>query len=324
VSTRCITRRRTHPYLFSAVLVSLAVALAGCGNSGSGSSSAASSLAASSGAFPVTVTAANGSVALSAQPRRIVSLSPTATEMLYAVDAGSQVVAVDGYSNFPTQAPTTKLSSLQPNVEAIAGYRPDLVVASNDAAGMIAALGKVKIPVLLLPAATSLDAAYGQVTVLGTATGHTDKAASVVAETRRRVDAAVASVPKSKKPVTVYHELDPTYYSATSATFVGAVYTRFGLRNVADAAARSGAVKDYPQLSSEFVVSSAPDMVVLADTKCCKQTVATVSARPGWKRIPAVSSGAVVEVDDDTASRWGPRVAEFAEKIAAALKRRIG
>ena len=77
----------------------------------------------------MTVAASNGSVTIQAKPARIVSLSPTATETLYAVGAGGQVVAVDSDSDYPASAPVTKLSGLTPNVEAIAKYNPDLVIA---------------------------------------------------------------------------------------------------------------------------------------------------------------------------------------------------
>src|SRR5256885_1183694 len=77
--------------------------------------------------FPVTVKAANGKVTIRHRPRRIVSLSPTATEDLFTIGTGRQVVAVDSFSDYPKQTPRTKLSAYTPNVEAIAGYRPDLV-----------------------------------------------------------------------------------------------------------------------------------------------------------------------------------------------------
>ncbi len=139
-------------------------------------------------------------------------------------------------------------------------------------------------------------------------TGHDRKAAAVVAGMRKQIAAAVASVPKGSK-LTVYHELDPTYYSPTSKTFIGRVYALLGLRNIADAADKTGS--GYPQLSAEYIVSASPDLIVLADTICCGQTAATVAKRAGWGTIAAVKSGNVVGVSDDIASRWGPRVVEL-------------
>jgi iron complex transport system substrate-binding protein len=88
--------------------------------------------------------------------------------------------------------------------------------------------------------------------------------------------------------------------------------------NIADAAADADAA-GYPQLSGEYVVSENPDLIVLADTKCCEQTAATVAKRPGWGQIDAVANWDIVEADDDIASRWGPRTVDFVAVIADAL-----
>jgi len=265
--------------------------------------------------YPVSIAQpGGGTVTVERQPRRIVSLSATATEMLFAIDAGAQVVAVDDQSNYPANAPMTKLSGFTPNVEAIAGYTPDLVVASDDIGGLVHGMQALHVPVLLEPAAKTLDDSYAQIQQLGAATGHPMEAASLIAKMRSEVRTFEATLAKSTRPLRVYHELDNTYYSATSATFIGQVYKLFGLTNIADGA--TGGAPDYPQLSAEYIVSSNPDLIVLADTKCCNQTLSSVAARPGWGGINAVKSGQVVNVDDDIASRWGPRIIDFIETIA--------
>ncbi len=266
--------------------------------------------------FPVTVTEPDGSsVTIAHQPRHIVSLSPTATEMLFAVGAGPQVIAVDDQSNYPVNAPKTKLSGFTPNLEAIAAYTPDLVVASDDVSGLVHGMQALNIPILIEPAAKTVDDSYLQINQLGIATGHSAEADSLVSKMRSQIKAFVALVahPQSRQ-LKVYHELDNTYYSATSATFIGQVYRLLGVTNIADGAA--GGAPDYPQLSAEYIVSSNPDLIVLADTKCCNQSLSTVAARPGWSVISAVKSGQVVGVDDDVASRWGPRLIDFLQAVA--------
>jgi iron complex transport system substrate-binding protein len=248
---------------------------------------------------------------------RIVSLSPSATEDLFAVGAGKQVVAVDSYSTYPANAPRTKLSAYSPNAEAIAKYRPDLVVISNDMNHIVAQLGKLHIPVLIEPAAANLKGVYAEIEQIGKATGHVAGAAQVVAKTKRRVAAIVRSVPRPSTPLSVYHELDQTYYSVTSHTFIGQMYTLLGLRNIAD---KASATSDYPQLSAEYIIASDPDLIVLADTVCCGQNRATVSARPGWSTIKAVKTGEIVAVNDSIASEWGPRVVLFLKAVASAVK----
>jgi iron complex transport system substrate-binding protein len=267
-----------------------------------------------SAGFPLVIKSGDGSsLTITHEPGRIVSLSPSATEMLFAIGAGKQVVAVDDQSNYPPSAPITKLSGFQPNVEAIAGYTPDLVVASDDTGGLVRGLSAVGVGTLLEPAAKGLNDSYAQIRQLGQATGHVAEATALLAKVQRDVASIVASVSKPKRQLTVYHELDDSYYSATSKTFIGQLYVLLGLHNIADRA--SGAAPDYPQLSSEFIVSANPDLIVLADTKCCKQSLQTVAARPGWDSIAAVKTGEVIGVDDDVASRWGPRVVDFLRAI---------
>jgi iron complex transport system substrate-binding protein len=238
--------------------------------------------------------------------------------MLFAVDAGDQVKAVDSTSNYPKGVPTTDLSSFTPNAEAIAKYDPDLVVLSDDLNGIVTSLDALKVPTLLLGAAKTLDDSYEQIATLGQATGHTDKADQVVADMQKRIKAAVASVPASAKGLKVYHELDPTFYSAASSTFIGGIYSMFGLKNIADGAPDPAG--GYPQLSAEYIVGQAPDLIVLADTECCEQTAETVAQRPAFATIPAVQNKKILAADDDVASRWGPRVADFAESVAGVLK----
>jgi len=283
---------------------------ASCGPSGTSGTS-------NGDTFPLTLNSAAGRVTIPHRPARIVSLSATATEDLFAVGAGSQVVAVDKYSDYPANAPVTSLSGFQPSVEAIAGYRPDLVVVSDDTNGIAGQLGRLSIPTLVEPPAGDLDGVYAQLDQLGRATGHATQAASTVSNLRHQVRSILESVPSTNRPLSVYHELDQTYYSATTHTFIGQVYRQLGLRDIADSAPGSN---PYPQLSSEYVISANPDLIVLADTVCCSQNLVTVKARPGWSSIAAVKNGAVVPVEDEIASEWGPRIAQFMQAVVSELK----
>jgi iron complex transport system substrate-binding protein len=294
----------------------LLVALVGAGCSRSASEQGGARDQAPAG-FPVTLDTPTGKVEIAQRPTRVVSLSPTATEMLFAINAGDQVVAVDDNSNYPPNAPTTKLSGYQPNVEAIAGYRPDLVVFSTDVGDLAASLRRLAIPAVGLPAATRLDDSYAQIQQLGKATGHTAEAEGLVTAMRSEIQQIVATA-KLERPLTYYHELDKNLFSATSKTFIGQLYTQLGLQNIADKADKEGS--GYPQLSPEYVVKADPDVIFLADTKCCAQSAETVAARAGWEEVRAVKDGAVVGLDDDVASRWGPRVVDFLRVIAAKLK----
>ncbi len=246
---------------------------------------------------------------------RIVSISTVATEMLFAIDAGDRVVAVDSMSNYPAEAPTTDLSGYQPNVEAILGFAPDLVVLSYDPGDVVAGLEAAGVATLLQGAAYTLADTYDQITALGAITGDVDEAAALVAGMQSEMAELAASVQERDEPLSYYHELDDTLYTVTSSTFIGEVYALAGLVNAADAADPDGASWGYPQLSAEYLLDADPDLIFLADTRCCSQTAVTVAERPGWETLTAVTNGTVIELDDDVASRWGPRIVHLLRVI---------
>lgn len=314
-----------------AVIVALALVLAACGNddgdvasSGDAATSEETTEATETASeedestFPVTVSVAGTDTTIEAEPQAIVSLSPSATEMLFAIGAGEQVIAVDDFSTFPEDAPITDLSGFDPNLEAIVGYEPDLVILSGDSNDVVAGLAAVDVPTIVLDAAVTIDDTYTQMEVLGAATGHVGDAAEAVAGIRSDIEELVAQVPERDEPLTYYHELDDTLFSVTSDTFAGEVYALAGLENIADGADGAADAGGYPQLSAEFIIDADPDLVFLADTKCCGQDATTVAARPGWADMTAVRQGAIVELDDDIASRWGPRIVDFLEAIVEA------
>lgn len=251
---------------------------------------------------------------------RIVSLSPTATEMLYAIGAGDQVVAVDSYSTFPaeTASKVTKMSAFEPNAEAILGYTPDVVLISNDTNKISEQLiaGNPKLQVWTGAAAATLDDVYKQITELGTLTGRDEDAETLIESMKARIAKATENISAPMSPKSYFYELDNTLYSLTSNTFVGALLKPFGFTNIADGVE---AGNDYPQLNAEVIAKANPSIIFLADTKCCAQNAAEVSKRPGWAGIDAVKNGQIVELDDDVASRWGPRVVDLVEQFAAAI-----
>jgi len=320
------------PALAAVAVVSAAAALAGCASAastpaGTASSPAASSPAAAAGSsFPVTVTASNGLVTIKARPVRIVSLAPTATEDLYAVGAGPQVVAVDQNSDYPPGVPVTKLSGLTPNLEAIARYRPDLVISYQNANGLVTGLGKLGIPVLIEPAAATLADAYAQIGQIGQATGHPAQARRVVATMKAQIAGYVRQAGSSHPGVTYYWELTANpFYSVTSSTFIGQIVGLFGLKSIADAADKASD-GGYPELSEEYIIKAQPRIIFLADNQAADggQTPAVVSKRPGWSAIPAVQDHEVIGLNDDIASRWGPRLPQLVAEIAQAVERASG
>jgi iron complex transport system substrate-binding protein len=252
---------------------------------------------------------------------RIVSLSPTATEMLFAIGADGPLVAVDDQSNYPPQVldKPHDLSGYQPNVEAIAAIKPDLVLIGDDSSGLSKQLQALGLATWVGPAASSFDDVYTQIEQLGALTGHIGEAAQLVSQMQTEISAAVAAAPKPSKPMTYYHELDNTYYSITKNTFIGQVYALFGLQSIADTQQVSS---DYPQLSAESIITADPDFIFLADGGF-GESPATVAARPGWANLKAVTAGNVVVVDADISSRWGPRIVDYIKNIASVVGKTV-
>jgi iron complex transport system substrate-binding protein len=309
----------------TAGVLAVAALLVGCGSTTSNSAPASTPTGTPTGTtgFPMTVTASNGNVTIKAKPDRIISLSPTATEDLYAVGAGHQVVAVDSDSDYPKNAPVTSLSALTPNVEAIAKYRPDLVIASQDTGGLVTGLTKLGVPVLIEPAAATLASAYGQIDQIGQATGHLAQAQRTVSSMRSRITADVRRAGAGHKDLTYYWELSASpYYSVTSQTFIGQVVGLFGLKNIADAANKASD-GGYPELTEEYIVTARPEIIFLADNQAADggQSPAVVARRSGWAAIPAVKDDDIIGLNDDIASRWGPRLPQLVAAIAQAVER---
>lgn len=310
------------------LVAAMALAIAACSSDDSGDTTTetpaeTTTTTEADDGFPVTISTPGGDVTIEAKPERIVSMSATSTEVLFAIGAGGQVVAVDSFSNYPDEAPTTDLSAFTPNVEAIADYDPDLVFISFDPGDLVAGLEALGIPTVLHGTAFSLDDAYAQWEQTGAATGHLADAVGLVAQTQSDIDALYESVPESANELSYYYELDDTYFTATSSSFIGQLIAGTGLNNIADAAPDPDGF-GFPQLSAEYIIDANPELILLADTICCGQNADTVAARPGWDTVAAVTDGGVVELNDDIASRWSPRIIDLLEAVTEAINSVLG
>ena len=294
-----------------AALTAFLITAAACGDDSSSSSDTTDAV--------TTTQAASTTEPPMEAPQAIISLAPTQTEILFAIGAGDQVIAIDQMSNFPAEAldKPHDLDGFEPNVEAIAALNPDLVVIEDDFKGIAPQLEELGIATWASPAPTTIDEAYDQIEQLGAVTGHIAEAAELVGNMQTDIQAAVDSAPKLAAPLSYYHELDPTLYSVTSNSFVGQVYALFGLENIADGVEEGN---DYPQLNAEYLISANPDLIFLADANWSGESPETVAARDGWADIAAVQHGGVIVIDDDIASRWGPRLVDFVQAVAAALQ----
>ena len=259
-------------------------------------------------------------------PNCIISLSPSATETLFALGVGREVKAVDATANFPRRGlPAKRIDAFNPSLESILTVcpaKPTLVVISYDANQIQEQLRAQGVAVLDQPAPSSLTAAYQQIISLGNHVQRVHRAHSVVAKMKRAITAAISSGPRNATSQRVYYELDPTFYSVTSSSFVGSILKLMHVTNIADAKGveNSGG---YPQLSAEYIASVNPTIIFLADTICCKASFASVAQRVAFHSVYAVHKHQVFGLDDDVASRWGPRLINLVRTLASDINRSL-
>ena len=253
-------------------------------------------------------------------PQRIISLSPTVTEDLFALGAGKQVIAVDNQSNYPARAPRTSLSGFTPNVEAIADYHPDVVLISYNPAGFASQLKKLGIKVVNLAAASNLEQAYAEIVRLGRLTGHTRGAHAVVHSMRTHLAAIVAEraghappsadLPRARPDVLLGDVVDVHRKRLQAVRLPG--HRRRG--------ERGGRRRWLPAALGRVHRRQEP-----ADHRPRRHEVLPAGLRDG-RRAAGVgddlggSTPSRGPANDDVASRWGPRIVQFARTVARIAK----
>lgn len=265
--------------------------------------------------FPLTITDDRGrEIVIEAQPRRIASLSAAHTEILFAIEAGGQVVAVDLTSNFPAEAQElSQLDAFTPNLETIAGVIPDLVLIFFDPGDLIASLERLDLTVIFLETPAEVEGVFRHIELLGEATGRSQEAERLVSNMRERIEGITDKLAEIQQGPRIFHELDPTLFTVGPGSFIDDVY---GLLKAQNIAADTG--QPFPQLSNEVVIAADPEVIILAD-EVPGETPDTVAARAGWRNISAVTSGRIYIVDPDIIGRPGPRIVEGLEVLASLL-----
>ncbi len=265
-------------------------------------------------------------VSLPGAAKKVISLAPSNTEILYAIGAGSLVIGRDDLSDYPEEAkklPTVGGSMGKFNYEAIAKLQPDLVLASPlNTPEQIKALEDLKLTVFVVPNPTVLDGMYQNLITLGALTGHAEDAKKLVAnlqERQKRVADALA--PVKDRPL-VFYELDASDpskpYTAGANTFIDLLIQLSGGVNVG-----SKLKGDYPQLSQEELLAQNPDVILLGDA-AYGTTAEQVAKRAGWNTLKAVKNSKIFPVDDNLFSRPGPRLMDGLEALATQLHPEVG
>jgi iron complex transport system substrate-binding protein len=292
-----------------------ALLLSACGDEDAASDATPAPTGALSG-FPRTVTdSSDVRVTIESPPVRIVSISPAATEILFAIGAGDRVVGTDSFSNYPPEAEATaKLDYSQPDPEAALALDPDLVIMASRQQEQVRQFRDLGMTVLYLEEAATVDGVYESIELLGELTGQDAEARELVGSMRERIGAVTSKLTGVTEGPRVFYEITTDLYTASPDTFIGSMLTMLKAKNIAE-----GATTQFPQLTAEALISADPEVVLLADAKFTGENAESVSARPGWANVAAVKNKRIFVIDDDIASRPGPRIAEAVEEIAKAL-----
>ena len=267
-------------------------------------------------AFPLTLTDDLGrQVTVKAEPKRIVSLLPSNTEILFAVGAGEQVVGVTSFCNYP-EAATKKeqvggITVKSLSLEKIVALQPDVVLASGSQQEIIPALDKAGLTVIALEPAT-FDDIFANIELVGRVAGHIDQAQSLTSQLRQRVAAVKAKVdalPADQRPTVFYEVWHDPLMTAGPDTFIGQLITLAGGKNIFDDVA-----EDWPQVSAETIVQRNPAVILGPSNHLDELTTTKISARPGWSNIAAVKNNRIYILDGDMVSRPGPRIVDMLEQ----------
>jgi len=269
--------------------------------------------------FPLTLTdGLDRRVIVQQPPKRIVSIAPKNTEMLFAIGAGENVVGVTSFCNFPPEAHDREkvggfaASSL--SIEKIVGLRPDLVVTAAEFQRLVVEeLDRLGITVFAL-AAESFDGLCGEMAILGRITERQTEAGRVIDLMRSRfarVRAATAAIPASER-VSVFCEIsDEPFLAAGPKSFIGEMIEACGGVNIMHDARAA-----YPHVNPEVLLERSPAVILIPSEEGRPPANAGVRVLPGWNELPAVKKGRVYYVDRDLVSRCGPRMVQAMEVIA--------
>ncbi len=270
--------------------------------------------------YPLTVTDELGrEVTLPREPMRVVSMLPSDTETLCALDACDKLVGVDTFSTYPEEiAGLPKLGGGLtgveggPDLEAIVALQPDLVFVSEY--GELAQLLSDAGLTVYAGSPQTVQDTFTFFGVVGELVNRETQAALLAGRVRGEIE-AVAALTAELPVVSVYYEIDPTPYSVGPESFIGTLLAKAGGETVSPAE-----LGDFPQLDPEFVVAADPDVIILADAP--GESATTLQARPGWAGLSALTSGRVFELNDaqnNIVNQPGPRMADAVRLLASFL-----
>ncbi|WP_342513278.1 ABC transporter substrate-binding protein [Sporosarcina sp. FSL K6-1522] len=271
-------------------------------------------------AFPLTLTDAVGNdITIEKAPETIVSMTPSNTEILFALGLNSEIVGVNDYDNYPAEAlEKEKIGGQEFDVEKIVSMNPEMVFAHESGLGVgEAGLQQIRdagIPVFVVKNATDFDETYTTIETMGQATGKKEEADKIVADMKAKVEEVLQKTAAVENPKTVFVETSPApdIYTPGKNTFMDQMLGMIGAENI------SADQENWFVMASEEIVKRNPDVIVVM-YDYIETAVEDVYARDGFDSITAIKDKNVVQVQEDITSRTGPRLAEGLEAIAKAV-----
>ncbi|WP_270180084.1 ABC transporter substrate-binding protein [Alkalihalobacillus sp. CinArs1] len=272
-------------------------------------------------AFPVTITdALDKDVTLEEDPEKIVSLIPSNAEILFALGAGSEVVGVSDFANYPEEtADIEKIGGMEFNVEKIISLDPDLVLAHGSSAHNSEAglqqLRDAGIAVLVVNDAKSFDEVYTSMEMIGQATGETEAAEELIADMKSKLEEIKSKAESIEETKSVFVEVSPApeIYSPGKNTFMDDMLSLINATNV------THDQEGWNQIDQEAIIQANPDVIITTYGYYTEKPVEQVLSRDGWKDVTAVKEERVVDVHSDLVTRSGPRLVEGVEELAKAV-----
>jgi iron complex transport system substrate-binding protein len=271
--------------------------------------------------YPFTITdEMDRTVTIEAEPQRIISMLPSHTETLCALDACDKLIGVDDFSNYPPEVDALPklgggLTGYDggPDVEGIVALEPDLVLVSEygDLAQLLEQAGLT----VYAGSPQSYDDTFLFFEVLGQLTNKEIEATLLTDKVQKEVE-AISNLVAGAESVSVYYEIDSTPYSVGPDSFIGVLLNKAGGQTIVTA--EQG---DFPQLDPEFIISSNPQVIILSDAPS-GESIETLKARPGWENLQAIQNNKVFALtaeQNDLANRPGPRIAEVVRLFAQML-----
>ena len=272
--------------------------------------------------YPVSVQDSRGTaVVISSAPQSIVSLSPSLTEILFAVDAGGNLRGVTTYCNYPAAANEIEkiggFSSKTISIEKIVSLEPDLVFADMSRHGPIIETLEGYGIVVISTNATSVEDCYAVIEMVGKATGNLNRSLELIDSMRSRVwrvTTVIAGIPSGKRPRVFWEVFDEPLMTAGPETFIGQLIELAGGTNIF-----SDVEESWPKISHEELLERNPDVLMSSDSHGEKFTAEHIKSRTGWGGISAVKSERIYLFDGDMVSRPGPRIVDALEVMSQAL-----